>query len=213
MASLISDADRSVIHHLRDGTKVTIRLIGRADRERLAAGFEKLSPESRYLRFFSPMPRLPEEVLRRLTDTDGENHVAIGAEVASGDPTKAEGLGVARYFRLRDAPDTAEAAVAVIDEKQGLGLGKLLMRALGEAARERGIRRFRACTLRENVRAIALVEHLDEPFTVRAEGELLIYEVDLPVDDEEVYWGPLYRLLKSAAEGVEFVFQRLTGHG
>ena len=68
-----------VIHHLRDGTPVRLRVIGPADRARLAEGFAKLAPESRYRRFFTAVPRLSERMLERLVATDGYNHVAIGA--------------------------------------------------------------------------------------------------------------------------------------
>jgi len=196
----------AVEHRLRDGTRVRMRPIGPADRARLAAGFEKLSRESRYRRFFTAMPELPEKMLDRLVATDGWTHVAIGAEVASDDPALAEGLGVARFIRLDDAPDVAEVAVAVIDEKQGLGLGTLLLRALVEAARERGIRRFRAITQSENAAARALVAELTDEVTVRHEDGSLVYEIDLP---EEVEKSVLGRLLKLAAGGVQFFFKMI----
>lgn len=195
-------------HRLRDGTRVRLRPIGPADRARLAAGFEKLSRESRYHRFFTAMPDLPDRILDRLVATDGWKHVAIGAEVASDDPALAEGLGVARFVRLDDAPDVAEVAVAVIDEKQGLGLGTLLLKALGEAARERGIRRFRAITQSDNAAARALVAELTDQVTVRREDGCVVYEIDLPEELEENVLG---RLLKLAAGGVEFVF-KMFGH-
>jgi RimJ/RimL family protein N-acetyltransferase len=197
----------AVVHHLRDGTPVRLRLIGPADRARLAAGFEKLSRESRYWRFFTAMPRLPERMLDRLVATDGWKHVAIGAEVASEDPATAEGLGVARFIRLDDAPDVAEVAVAVVDAKQGLGLGSLLLRALVDAARERGIRRFRAILLSENARARALMAELTEEVSVRRENGCLVYEVILPERTEEEVGGLLARLLKLAASGVQFGFR------
>ena len=108
-------ADYCATHRLADGTEVRLRLLGPADRERLLAAFDRLSPESRYRRFFTVTPRLPEKLLRRLLDTDGWNHFAIGAETATEDPTDAEGVGVARFIRLNDAPDVAEAAVTVVD--------------------------------------------------------------------------------------------------
>ena len=201
-------AKLAVVHHLRDGTPVRLRLIGPADRARLAAGFEKLSRESRYLRFFTAMPRLPERMLDRLVATDGWKHVAIGAEVASDDPAAAEGLGVARFIRLDDAPDVAEVAVAVVDAKQGLGLGTLLLRALVDAARERGVHRFRAMLLSDNASARALVEELAENVSVRRENGSLVYEIVLPERAEEEPAGNvLDRLLKLAASGVQFVFR------
>jgi GNAT superfamily N-acetyltransferase len=193
-------------HRLRDGTRVRIRPIGPADRARLAAGFEKLSRESRYHRFFTAMPELPERMLDRLVATDGWKHVALGAEVATDDPALAEGLGVARFIRLDDAPDMAEVAVAVIDEKQGLGLGTLLLKALVEAARERGIRRFRAIMQSDNAAARALVAELAHEATVRPEDGCLVYEIELPAEVEKSVLG---RLLKLAAGGVEFVFRMI----
>ena len=49
------------------------------DRESFLAGFEGLSRESRYLRFFTGMPRLPDSMLRRLLNTDGTDHAALAA--------------------------------------------------------------------------------------------------------------------------------------
>jgi GNAT superfamily N-acetyltransferase len=200
-----------VVHRLRDGTLVRLRPIGPADRARLAAGFEKLSRESRYRRFFTAMPRLPERMLDRLVATDDWKHVAIGAEVASDDPAQADGLGVARFIRLDDMPDVAEVAVAVVDAKQGLGLGTLLLRELVDAARERGVRRFRATLLAENAPAQALVRELADDVTVRRENGNLVYEIVLPEPTEEAERGVLARLLKLAATGVQFVF-RFMGH-
>ena len=183
-----------------------MRFIGPADRARLAAGFQNLSRESRYLRFFTAMPALPDRILDRLVATDGSKHVAIGAEVASDDPAVAEGLGVARFIRLDDAPDVAEVAVAVVDAKQRLGLGTLLLRALVDAARERGVRRFRATVLSENAPARAILEDLADEVSVRREDGCLVYEIVLPAD---VPGSVLDRLLKLAAGGVQFVFRAL----
>lgn len=205
-----SAATEAVVHHLRDGTPVRLRAIGPADRARLAAGFEKLSPESRYRRFFTAMPRLSDRMLDRLVATDGWNHVAIGAELASDDPAEAEGLGVAHFMRLPEAPEVAEVAVAVIDATQRQGLGHLLLRALVEAARKRGIRRFRATLLAGNAPARALLEDLTDQFTVRREESALVYEIPLPEQaGEELRGGLLYRLLTLAAGGLQFVFGAL----
>src|SRR5438128_4292515 len=77
--------DYSSTHRLADGTPVRLRLLRRSDREKLVAAFDRLSPESRYRRFFTAMPRLPEKLLHRLLDIDGWNHVAIGAETVTAD--------------------------------------------------------------------------------------------------------------------------------
>src|SRR5262245_16024763 len=205
----MSSTSATAEHRLRDGTRVRIRPIGPADRARLAAGFEKLSRESRYHRFFTAMPQLPDRMLDRLVATDGWKHVAIGAEVVSDDPAGAEGLGVARFIRLDDTPDVAEVAVAVVDGKQRLGPGTLLLRELVDAARELGVRRFRAIVLSENAAVRALLEELTDDVTFRREDGCLVYEIVLPT--AEVRGTVLDRFLKLAAGGVQFVFRVLGG--
>src|SRR5205085_11971282 len=116
----------SAAERLTDGTAVRLRLLRPSDRDALVAGFKLLSPEWRYRRFFTPTPRLSEEMLRRLIDTDDENHLAIVAERMDGNTPSGEGLGIARFIRFADAPDTAEAAIVVLDSIQRRGLGRLL---------------------------------------------------------------------------------------
>ncbi len=187
--------DYSSTHRLADGTPVRLRLLRRADREKLVAAFDRLSPESRYRRFFTAMPRLPEKLLRSLLDIDGWNHVAIGAETVTTDPAEAEGVGIARFIRLKDEPAVAEAAVTVVDHMQRRGLGKLLVSALAQAARERGITRFRAEVLRTN-EAMSLAT----------------YDLALPEPPaEERMTGPVYGLLRLAAAGLQVALRRL-GH-
>ncbi len=197
-------------HILHDGTKVVLRLIGPQDRERLAQGFEKLSPESRYRRFLTPTPRLSAEALRVLTETDGWNHLAIGAAAVDEHGAEGEGFGVARFIRLPESPEIAEASVAVIDERQGLGLGDVLLGTLVEAARERGIRTFRGYVLRENEPMRALFDQLTDQAEVTEEEDFLVYDVPLPpASAVEPKGSALYRLLKLAAGGIHFVSRRL----
>ena len=204
--------DYSSTHRLADGTSVRLRLLRRGDREKLVAAFDRLSPESRYRRFFTAMPRLPEKLLRRLLDIDGWNHVAIGAETVTADPAQAEGVGVARFIRLADEPDVAEAAVTVVDHMQRRGLGKLLVSALAQAARERGITRFRAEVLRTNEAMLALLHEIDETAQPVVDGPLATYDLVLPEPSpEEPMTGPLYGLLRLAAAGLQVVLRRL-GH-
>ena len=204
--------DYSSTHRLADGTSVRLRLLRRGDRAKLVAAFDRLSPESRYRRFFTAMPRLPEKLLRRLLDIDGWNHVAIGAETVTADPAQAEGVGVARFIRLADEPDVAEAAVTVVDHMQRRGLGKLLASALVQAARERGITRFRAEVLRTNEAMQALLHEIDETAQPAVDGPLATYDLTFPEPAaEERMTGPLYGLLRLAAAGLQVVSRRL-GH-
>jgi len=200
------DSGYCEVHRLSDGTEVRLRLLRASDRGKLAAGFRRLSAESRYRRFFSPMPKLPDRMLRRLTQTDDWDHLAVIAEPVTEDGAA---LGVARYVRLRDALATAEASVAVIDEMQRKGLGRLLLTTLVEAARERGIHRFRASILAENEAGKLLLHSLDEHATARIEDGLRVYELDLPEPSAELFAAPIYRVFKLVAEGLQAVLRSL----
>jgi GNAT superfamily N-acetyltransferase len=126
------------------------------------------------------MPRLPASVLERLLRVDGWNQVAVGAEAATHGFGAEEPFGIARFIRLSERPDTAEAAVAVVDHVQRRGLGKLLLSVLAAAARERGITKFRAEVLRSNEAVKALLQALDETLQpVSADGGIAVYEVNL----------------------------------
>lgn len=130
--------------------RLRLRPVRPGHRALLIDGFERLSDRSRYLRFFTPKPRLTPGELRYLTQPDGVDHFALGAAVEHADGTVV-GLGVGRYVRAHDDPEVAHVAITVVDEAQGHGLGARLLRGLGWAARLRGVRRFRFTLLPENI--------------------------------------------------------------
>jgi GNAT superfamily N-acetyltransferase len=163
---------------LSDGTPVLLRLLRPADKELLRAGFNQLSSESRYARFFAPKSSLSDAELHYLTDVDHEDHVAIGA--ASECDGGQTGLGVARFIRFADRPETAEAAIAVADEAQQKGLGRLLLLRLVAAARERGIERFRFEVLSSNAGMATLIAEIAPERTVETEAGEQSIEVELP---------------------------------
>jgi RimJ/RimL family protein N-acetyltransferase len=167
------------VHSLKDHTVLRLRQLGPADADELRSAFSRLSPQSRYMRFFSPVPRLSDTMLRRLTNTDGWNHLALLAETIPVYDEPPEPLGVARFYRLQDRPDTAEVAVTVIDEAQRRGLGALLLRALARLARNRGIDRFVASVLDENLPMKALIHQAGRIASVKRDGSLLLYEFEL----------------------------------
>ena len=135
---------------------MVIRPIEPEDREALAEGFERLSPESRYRRFFAPVAHLSERDLDLLTRVDHHDHEALVALV----PATGEGIGVARY--VRTGADVAEPAIVVLDDWQGRGVGTRLLDALVERARDEGVRRFEALVLAYNAEAIHLLSSLGE---------------------------------------------------
>ena len=135
---------------LRDGSQVLIRPVGPADVPFLADGFARLSARSRQLRFLGPKKRLTSAELKYLTEIDGHDHAAVVAVMAL-KPWMIVGVG--RYVRLADHPDTADVAIVIGDPWQHQGLGRHLGALLADIAREHGIKRFSATLLSDNVAA------------------------------------------------------------
>ena len=144
---------------LSNGTRVLIRPIRPDDKQLLVAGLERLSPETIYRRFLAPKPQFSNGELRYLTELDGRNHVAFVAVLAD-DPAFL--VAVARFVRLNEDPEVAEAAIVVADPLQRKGLGRMLALRLADAARALGIRRFQATILGNNVAAQRLLSTMTE---------------------------------------------------
>ena len=195
---------------LADGTAVVLRLIGPEDKALIREGFARMSPETRYRRFFSSKRELSDAELRYFTEFDGVHHLALGAARVRADGTE-EGLGIARFVQAPDDPEIAEAAVAVVDHFQQRGLGQLLLTRLVAAARERGIKRFRATTLAANPAARALMADLGAEPQGSSGSEVLSVEVTLPEVPPEHPGMPtgsgLYRLFQAVARGVAALVQ------
>jgi GNAT superfamily N-acetyltransferase len=177
---------------LRDGAEVLIRPVRSEDKPLFVAGFERLGNESRYLRFMGVKKRLSTDELASFTEIDHSDHDAVGAL----DPETGEGLGVARAVRLRDRPQVAEAAVAVIDAWQGRGLGGVLLRALTARAVEHGIRCFTASLFTSNSSMLHLFERLGPVHLRGMEDGTMLIDIELPVDGDA-----LRVALRSAATG------------
>jgi nucleotide-binding universal stress UspA family protein/GNAT superfamily N-acetyltransferase len=171
---------------LKDGSRVEIRPVEPDDRAALADGFERLSPESRYRRFFGPMPELSDRFLDYLTQVDHHDHEAIVAV----DPDTGDGVGVARF--VRTGADVAEPAVVVIDDWQGRGVASTLLDALVDRARDEGIVRFDAPVLATNTDAIAVMQRLGTT-RQRPEGREIHLSIDLPRPGIGLPWRAVLR--------------------
>jgi RimJ/RimL family protein N-acetyltransferase len=146
------ELERSV--SLRDGTVVRIRPIRPEDAERLIEMYGRLSRHTAYQRFFTVMQRLPPDWARMLASVDYHRRLALIAERDA--PAGPELIAVARY-EPAGPPDTAEVAFVVQDGWQNRGLGTILLDALLAAAEARGIRRFAAFVLADNMRMLDLL--------------------------------------------------------
>ena len=152
------------IVELRDGTRALIRPIEPADRQRLNDGFKTASPESVFLRFLAPLPKLSSSQLDYLTAIDHERHEALIAV----DPETEQSFGTARYVRSEDDPGTAEFAVGVGDRWMRIGLGTALLTELVVRARDAGVVRFIGTIHPDNAAIRRLVEKVAGPFETKA---------------------------------------------
>jgi RimJ/RimL family protein N-acetyltransferase len=187
---------------LASGRRVRVRPVVPEDREGLAEGVRRMSLESRYRRFFSAVPELPEAALTYLTEIDYDDHFAWAA--VDLDQPGAPGIGVARYIRLPDDPEAAEVAVAVADDHHRLGIGTLLLEAVALTAREHGIRRLVATVLSDNQAGRSVLRGLGATFRWDPDGGVLRVEMPVPDGSQGIRDTRLYDALRAAAQGQVF---------
>ena len=184
---------------LKDGSSVLVRPVTGADKPLFIAGFARLSEQSRYRRFLAAKKSLSESELTFFTELDHHGHEALGAV----DPETGEGLAVARYIREPARDDVAEAAVAVIDDWQGRGLGRALLERLAIRAHDEGIRHFSASLLVENRAMMALFEHLGSVHVTGRSGGTEEIDVHLPISpDDPARLAAALRIAASPPDGV-----------
>ena len=118
-----------------DERQVQVARLERSDGEALRRFFFRLSRESVYRRFLSPIVRPEQAHPERLLDIDHWNREALVGLIDG------EIVGVARYAR-QPGTNKAELAVVVADAWQRRGIASLLLTALAETARAAGIQAF-----------------------------------------------------------------------
>jgi RimJ/RimL family protein N-acetyltransferase len=190
-------ADKAEEVVVADSLTLLVRPIEPADKRLLADAFTRLSPETRYRRFFAPMESLDEDDLAYLTEVDHSNHEALVAV----NPENGNIIAAARYVR-RDDPTEAEVAVVVGDPWQGHGVASALLERLVERAREEGIHHFVALVMGDNEEAIELFRHLapgGSKLRQSASGHVEML-IELP-EPGRLSESRLGRLLSAAAHG------------
>lgn len=163
---------------LRDGTAAWVLPLEKTDKAQLAAEYETLSPETKRLRFLSPVLHLSGALLAHLVDeVDGLNHVAL-VLCAETQPDVFDPVALARLVRYPDVPDAADLAVTVRDEWQGRGVATELLKVLMRH-RPAGVTRIVTEVYRDNPASLAMLHELG-PTTVADVGAgVLEVEVDL----------------------------------
>jgi RimJ/RimL family protein N-acetyltransferase len=129
---------------LADGATIEIRAARHGDFAAVRDMHAKMSPDHRYLRFFSMGPFAAEQEARRVCRETAPDHAALLAVLND------EVVGCASYELADAGSRSAEVAFAVADDMHRRGICTLLLRYLVSLARDRGVRAFTAQTLRSN---------------------------------------------------------------
>ena len=132
---------------LPNDRRLRIRPLQLREEEPIRELYAHLSPRSRYMRFFSVMPSLPDSLVRQLAFVDGCHRVAfIAEEDAAG---RTEPVALASFGAIDET--TVELGLVVRDEWQNQRLGTALAVRVLDAAEACGFHRFVASIHTHNV--------------------------------------------------------------
>ncbi|MYZ42751.1 bifunctional acetate--CoA ligase family protein/GNAT family N-acetyltransferase [Schauerella aestuarii] len=147
-----------------DGLRWTLRPIRPEDGSALQTFIRELSERSRYMRFVSMMRELTPTLVARYTQIDYHRELALVAATQVPNPENRGHpheviIGLAHYLRNPDGRG-AEYALVVADDWQQRGLGKALMTALIDAAREQHLAYIDGLVLAANRPMLSLMTSL-----------------------------------------------------
>src|SRR5215208_6291045 len=151
---------------------VATRPVRPEDRALLYRMWPRLSRDTVYRRFHAPVRTLPDDAVRHLVTVDHDSREAVVGVV-----------GIARYDRSPTDPGSAEFAILVEDDWQGVGLGRQLLRELIALAEQRGVHTLTATVQRDNDRVIGLIRTVLPGSVFRDDEDVLAVESPLPVTD------------------------------
>jgi RimJ/RimL family protein N-acetyltransferase len=168
-----------VVEKLKDGRDVVIRAVCPDDKDGFTKGFEQLSEEAIYRRFFSPRRQFTEQELKTATEIDFVRVVALVTEIEENGEKKI--IGACRYLAIdnNDPPRQAEIAFTVLDAWQGKSLGKLLFKHLAGIGKACGIEKFEAVVLSENKGMMKVFASTGLKVSKRTEGGETSFDIDL----------------------------------
>ncbi|TYL45107.1 GNAT family N-acetyltransferase [Nocardioides sp. BGMRC 2183] len=171
---------------LRDGRTAHIRPIQAGDQELMTEFYARVSDESKYYRFFSPMPTLSPSDLRRFTHVDHRDRVALVVLL------QGKMIAVGRYDVVGNHGSGKEAEVAFLveDQHQGRGIAQLLLEHLAQAGRERGVERFTAEVLPDNSRMIQTFR--DAGYRVASGYADGVITLEFPIDPTDTAIGVMH---------------------
>jgi acyl-CoA hydrolase/GNAT superfamily N-acetyltransferase len=144
------------------GQEVIIRPAKAVDERRIQEHFYSLDKEDVISRFFHEKDRFVTDEIENVSQVDYIKNLTLIATVGEFGFSKVVGIG---EYQLDESTNIAEVALSISKSFQGMGLGKQLIKKLGEAARENDIAGLMAYTSPKNESMIRLFKAL--PYKVR----------------------------------------------
>lgn len=142
---------------LGDGRDVFVRPVEPHDAPLLVDLFNRLSPQSIYLRFLGHLHELPEGMLHHFSHVDYDREFALAALVRENGSNAV--VAVSRYAH-DPASGIADLAVAVRDDWQHHGLGREMLVRIVAIGREHGYVRYGSMMDPDNFAIRALLHEL-----------------------------------------------------
>jgi len=162
----------------RDREKIFMRPVRPGDGEQMIDLFSDLSPETVYLRFFSPIKRISKSLLIKLTQIDYDREIALIA--FSGRSGKRKIVGVARIV-FHPAGGKGEFSLVLADDWQGKGIGYVLLKRALVSAKKYGLKEIYGPVISTNAGMLALGQKLG--FGVKLDPESSEYKLEIDLKD------------------------------
>jgi RimJ/RimL family protein N-acetyltransferase len=150
---------------LPNDRRVHIRALHRYEEAPIRELDAHLSAQSRYLRFLSPFPKLPDSLVRLLACVDYRRTLAM---IVEGEDDGREVVGLGSFGAADDSG--AEVALLVRDDWQRQRVGLELARRVLMAAESRGFHRFIVHVHSDNVAIRRLLHHVGRVVSAKISG-------------------------------------------
>ncbi|MCH2457703.1 MAG: GNAT family N-acetyltransferase [Henriciella sp.] len=146
---------RDILIETLDGDLVRLRPMVPGDEGALRHAISQLSSHSRYLRFFNGAATLPDHVVRRLSDVDGNKHIAWAAIDESKEDKPI--IGAVHAQRSSEDDKRGDFSIGLLDAWHSKGLARLLIALLAAESSKAGFVELIADVLWENKKGRALM--------------------------------------------------------
>jgi len=162
----------------RDRERIFMRPVRPGDAQQMIDLFYDLSPETIFMRFFSPLKRISRSMLVKLSQIDYDREIALCAFAGEGDGRRL--IGVARIIFLPDGK-TGEFAVVVADAWHGKGIGAALLKQALTSAKKYGLSVVTGLVMTNNAAMLAMGQKIG--FFVARDPESAEYRLTMELSE------------------------------